>query len=154
MYMTSHIQVEQLSADQAVQKYAPGLSEDKKRLIVLCSWMPPEEDWTYLFRRKTSTEQTPNGLQQKDIIAEEYILIGEQDDGTCGHNWYTWGNQQFNPQTNEDAELPPHARDGYTRVDLADLSKLQFSRFDCKRSSESGTVSFRRDTRTSISKEL
>lgn len=149
MYKTSHIQVEQLSADQAVQKYAPGLSE---RLIILCSWMPPGEDWTYLFRSKTSTEQTPNGLQQKDVIAEEYILIGERDDGSCGHNWYTWGNRHFNPRIKEDAELPPHARDGYTRVDLTDLSKLQFSRFDCKRSSESGTVSFRRETR--ITREI
>eukprot|EP00956_Cyclotella_meneghiniana_P032288 scaffold87956_cov72-Cyclotella_meneghiniana.AAC.3 len=148
MYKTSHIQVEQMSADQAVEKYTPGLSEDKKRLIVLCSWMPPGEDWTYLFRRQTSTEQTTDGLQKQDVIAEEYILIGETDDGTCGHNWYTWGNRHFNPNPNDDAELPPHTKDGYTRVDLKDLSKLQFSRFDCKRSSESGTVSFRRHAHT------
>ena len=38
----------------------------------------------------------------------------------------------------------PHALDGYARVDLEELSSMQFSRFDCKRSSESMTVSFRR----------
>ena len=38
---------------------------------------------------------------------------------------------------------PLYERDGYQRVDLEELSSLQFSRFDCSRSKESMTVSFR-----------
>ena len=46
--------------------------------------------------------------------------------------------------TDDGDDVPPHVADGYERADLRDLSALQFSRFDCERSSESTTVSFRR----------
>lgn len=155
IYKTSHIQVEQLSVDKAIEKYAPSAKDDNKRLIVLCSWMPPGEDWTRLFRQPVNQELTQvddvgesnqHDLQQRVTPVEEYILIGESDDGTCGHNWYTWGNFAFHPTNDNDmkeVELAPYEADGYTRVELEDLSALQFSRFDCKRSSESRTVSFR-----------
>ena len=106
--------------------------------------------------------QKLNGLKKKYDMnmarpskrgrVEEYILIGEADDGTCGHNWYTWGNFDFH--TEDDNEVlrsrkTPYEMDGYIRVDLKDLSMLQFSRFDCKRSSESMTVSFRHERRKS-----
>lgn len=148
IFKNKHIQVEQLSADAALQKYGPSSNEEeaekRTRLIVLCSWMPPGVDWTRDFRH--------NGL------VEEYILIGESDDGTCGHNWLTWGNADFNEQfqteqregTNDGGTqkgndvIAPYLADGYELVELQELSLLQFSRFDCRRSRESRTVSFRR----------
>jgi hypothetical protein len=163
IYKTSHIQVEQLSAEQAVEKYAPNPNETNKRLIVICSWMPPGEDWTYLFRRPARIEELSphaenefeNSIQKNTGLVEEYILIGECDDGTCGHNWYTWGNRDFDSNNNANDEIekvPPYTEDGYIRVDMEELSELQFSRFDCKRSSESRTVSFRRNSFDSIAK--
>ena len=152
IYKTSHIQVEQLTAEQAVDKYAPNLGESNRRLIVLCSWMPPGEDWTYLFRQSLNID-TSNDKQlgksseeNRTGRVEEYILIGESDDGTCGHLWETWGNFSVLPDDESNTILlePPYAQNGYIRVDIEELSELQFSRFDCKRSSESRTVSFRR----------
>ena len=160
LYKTSHIQVEQLSVIDAINKYAPKM-DNNMRLIVICSWMPPGEDWTHHFRRSScevSTTQNAGGSElaqtsrsshKKAHAVEEYILIGESDDGTCGHNWYTWGNQEFLSHIKHDGNIakePPFVEDGYIRVDLEQLSELQFSRFDCKRSSESRTVSFRRNT--------
>ena len=139
MYTNSQIQVEQLSVLDALDKYCEeGVATSKKtRLIVLCSWMPPGVDWTADFRRRN-----PEGVPSS---VEEYIICGEADDGSCGHNWYTWGNPDFDPEGNEcESKQAPYSVDGYTRVDLVELSLLQLSRFDCKRSSESQTVSFRR----------
>ena len=149
IYNNSHIQVEQLSAADAVEKYGPKPEFDNKRLIVLCSWMPPGEDWTFLFRQPAAEMlmQSNEASAEHSGLVEEYILVGECDDGTCGHNWYTWGNNDFYPAVEADnntPEMPPHIVDGYIRVDLEELSQLQFSRFDCSRSSESKTVSFRR----------
>ena len=72
-------------------------------------------------------------------LAEEYVLIGDVDDGTCGHNWLTWGNPVLG--TDDGDDVPPHVADGYERADLRNLSALQFSRFDCEQSSESTTES-------------
>jgi len=158
IYNNHHIQVEQLSAIQALDKYGPktvtqkeGDAKTSSRLIVLCSWMPPGHDWTVDFRRPVDDAIGATGDESGDgggveRVVDEYILVGEADDGTCGHNWYTWGNQDFASEHDED-EKPkdaPYVLDGYKRVDLGELSNLQFSRFDCKRSSESKTVSFRR----------
>ncbi len=73
-------------------------------------------------------------------LAQEYVLIREADDGTCGQNWLKWGNPVLG--TDDGDDVPPHVSDGYERADLHDLLTLQFSRFDCERSSESTTVSF------------
>jgi len=54
---------------KALEEFSPNL--------VLCSWMPMEQDWTEDFRKCPSVE--------------EYVLIGEVDDGCCGHPWKTWG---------------------------------------------------------------
>jgi hypothetical protein len=130
--------VEKLSVEHALAKYT-GQSGDKddnedmlghKQLIVLCSWMPMGEDWTSLFR---------------DMEVDEYILIGESDDGSCGHNWLTWGNAAF--CGDEEAErmmIPPYQRDGYQRWDMDVLTPFLFSSFDCAVSKSSKTVSFRR----------
>jgi hypothetical protein len=122
-----------LSADESLNKYGSEEQNDgtPQRLIVLCSWMPPMIDWTALFRKKQ---------------VDEYILIGEADNGSCGDNWHTWGNYDFCDEEQEVEQQPkvPYEHDGYKRVNLDKLSLLQFSRFDCKQSKESMTVSFRR----------
>ena len=169
IYNNQYIQVEKLSVIESLKKYGPKRNDTHndrddavpRRLIVLCSWMPPATDWTADFRQPvndtkgggTSKDDNDddNGIEVERLV-EEYILIGEVDDGTCGHNWYTWGNFDFH--TEDDNEVlrsrkTPYEMDGYMRVDLKDLSLLQFSRFDCKRSSESMTVSFRHERRKS-----
>ena len=95
--------------------------------MVLCSWMPPGQDWTADFRRPVDIANDATAYGENDgdegeepeRLVEEYILIGEADDGTCGHNWHTWGNADF--RTEEDA---PHDLDGYERVNLSDLTEL------------------------------
>ena len=152
IYSNKHIQVEKLSVVEAVAKYAPPPPElspegESSRLIVLCSWMPPQVDWTASFRTPSSSIYAPG--ESGAGIVEEYILIGECDDGTCGHNFHTWGNPDaYERESQDDGDenvlVAPYITDGYQRVDLEELSLLQVSRFDCKRSSESKTVSFRR----------
>jgi hypothetical protein len=67
--ITPHFPVEILDYKEALEKYKPD--------VVICSWMPYEEDWTADFRATDSLK--------------EYILIGEKDGGCCGHPWETWG---------------------------------------------------------------
>ncbi|KAL3921357.1 MAG: hypothetical protein SGILL_002786, partial [Bacillariaceae sp.] len=129
-------QVEKLSVEAALEKYAVGNQEDTKeerpkQVIVLCSWMPMGEDWTSIFRAAG---------------VDEYILIGESDDGSCGHNWKTWGNPTFRDGRATLGEVaPPYKRDGYNRWDMDVLTPFQFSSFDCAVSKSSKTVSFRRE---------
>ena len=155
--------VEKLSAEQALDKYSTtlitqttpdnatdstsSLSSDQQdrgpQVIVLCSWMPMGEDWTALFRKEG---------------VDEYILIGEADDGSVGDNWLTWGNPAFYAKNDDadDAETevnndedgisptPPYVTDRYHRWDMDDLTKFQFSSFDLAVSKSSKTVSFRK----------
>ncbi len=131
--------VEKLGVSETLEKYKPYSNNrndvDVKRhhLIVICSWMPMGEDWTQAFR---------------DTNVDEYILIGECDDGNCGHNWQTWGNKTFidHGEELEISPIPPYTSDGYERNELEALTKLQFSRFDSAVSSSSKTVSFRKMT--------
>ena len=104
----------------------------RQQVIVLCSWMPMGQDWTQLFR---------------DAQVDEYILMGEADDGSCGHNWKTWGN--LAEYWGDDPKpLPPFQRDGYQRWDMDEvLAPHQFSRFDSALSKSGKTVSFRRRRR-------
>ncbi|KAL3911969.1 MAG: hypothetical protein SGILL_007074 [Bacillariaceae sp.] len=127
-------QVEKLSVKDALAKYAGQSKDDgaQRQVIVLCSWMPMGEDWACLFR---------------DAGVEEYILIGESDDGSCGHNWFTWGNATFRDDDvddESDAGVPTYQRDDYQRWDMDALTPFQFSSFDCAVSKSSKTVSFRR----------
>jgi hypothetical protein len=145
--------VESFSVEEALHIHASDCHS--KQVIVLCSWMPMGEDWTKLFREKN---------------VQEYILIGEADDGQCGDNWETWGNPFYSTQYTDDhddqieslfqdqeesqeqprstanliAGDPPFKRDGYVRKDLDNLLPYQFSRFDCKVSKTGKTASFRR----------
>lgn len=127
-------QVEKLSVEDALEKYANSNqdteNEPTDQVIVLCSWMPMGEDWTSLFRAAE---------------VDEYILIGESDDGSCGHNWKTWGNPSFREGFATPGEVaPPYKQDGYKRWDMDVLTPFQFSSFDCAVSKSSKTVSFRR----------
>lgn len=122
-----YITVEKMSVNEALEKYA---SVSEKNVIILCSWMLKDEDWTEEFRRDDKT------------MIKEYILIGEADDGCCGHNWFTWGNQKYSSSGGD--AVAPYVEDGWNRKDLDHLSKLQLSRYDTKLSRSSSTVSFRR----------
>lgn len=113
--------VEQLSMMQALEHYVMGT---EKKVIVLCSWMPMGQDWTQAFR---------------EAGVDEYILIGEADDGSCGHTTDTWG------YGIEGTAVPAYRRDGYHRSNFDVLQAHQFSRFDTRRSKNGMTVSFRRD---------
>jgi len=66
---TAASSVQKMDYRAAIDKYKPD--------IVLCSWMPLGEDWTQAMRQAESIQ--------------EYILIGEIDDGCCGDPWRTWG---------------------------------------------------------------
>jgi hypothetical protein len=137
---------------QYCYKYLGDGQSQPKQTIVLCSWMPMNEDWSKLFRSSK---------------VDEYILIGECDDGQCGDPWETWGNtsaldeeiiientsmsslantdyEQPATNTKNNDPIPPYRVDGYERVDLNELAKHQFSRFDCRYSKSGRTVSFRR----------
>jgi len=77
--------------------------------------------------------------------ADEYILIGESNNGWCGHNWETWGNRYFAEEVAaEDAVVTPYERDGYVRTDLVKLAVKQYSRHDGENYRQSNTVSFRK----------
>ena len=115
--------VEKMSVAKAVKKYA-----SSNHVIVLCSWMPAGVDWTALFRKER---------------VDEYILIGESDDGNCGDNWETWGNPEFR-DSDDTNTLPPFKADGYEASTLKSLTPHSFSIFDSRDSSNSTTVSFRR----------
>jgi hypothetical protein len=125
--------VESLDMKGSLEKY----TQKDGKLIVLCSWMPMQEDWTQVFR---------------DFGVDEYILVGEADDGTCGCNYLTWGNPDFkNFARIEEGDLTPqeipgYEKDGYIRSDIDALAAHQFSRFDCEVSKSGKTVSFRRKT--------
>jgi hypothetical protein len=76
--VSEKVNVENLGVEEVIARYATDDSE--QQVIVLCSWMPMGDDWTPIFRK--------GGV-------DEYILIGESDDGQCGDNWETWGNHDF-----------------------------------------------------------
>jgi hypothetical protein len=131
--------VEKLTVEQALEKYTNTVRL-YDQVIVLCSWMPMGQDWTSLFR---------------DAAVDEYILIGEADDGSCGHNWLTFGNPAFMDEASK-SELshsqitPPYEDDGYQRWDMDVLTPFQFSSFDCAVSKSSKTVSFRKTGKKSM----
>jgi len=134
----TQVDVERLNVVESMEKYGPLGSElqgqKQQQLIVICNWMPMGKDWTQNIR---------------DGGANEYILIGESDDGNCGHNWFTWGNisfldQKYTKEVEGVKVQPPYVVDGYKRIDMEELSKVQVSRFDSSVSSASKTVCFRK----------
>ena len=132
----SHHNVEAIDYKSAMQKYKPD--------IVLCAWMPMDQDWTLDFRAESSLK--------------EYILVGETDVGNCGHNYFTWGNPAFRNhplQAPDGSSVPPSdlvkrkgiadAAATFERVDLDSISKFQLQRYDAPHAcGNSSTASFRR----------
>ena len=80
--------VENLSVEEAMELYA--INEPNRQVIVLCSWMPMGQDWSHYFRK---------------MAVDEYILIGECDDGQCGDNYLTWGNHSYAGDVDDELEL-------------------------------------------------
>ena len=69
--------VEKMTVEEAMVNYcSDGEFDDgsKKQVILLCSWMPMGVDWSILFRQSR---------------VDEYILIGECNDGTYGRDCIT-----------------------------------------------------------------
>ena len=102
---------------------------------MLVCWHPFGCDWTALFRAAPSVR--------------EYVLIGEADDGICGLPWETWGHAR--PEDDSDSDegggrVPPYVEDGFARLELAPLSRVQLCRTDerWRARSASHTVVFRR----------
>ncbi len=112
--------VQNMDTETALKEFEPRL--------VICSWMPRNQDWSADFR------ETPS--------VQEYILIGEQEEVT-GHTWKTWG-------MDGGGDTPPYEEDGFVRIDLPAISKSQVSANDrfagagADEESDSKTVSFRR----------
>ena len=147
--------VERMGYERALGKYcSDDASDHSRQVIVLCSWMPMNEDWSAEFR---------------SWRVNEYICIGECDDGQCGDNWETWGNphmlsdlaqelqQKLDNSNNNNSStsgtrnknaamtpsMPPYKKDGYLRKNLDNLAVHQFSRFDSTMCKAGMTVSFR-----------
>lgn len=70
-------------------------------------------------------------------------MVGETDNGACGHPWKTWGHSFVRgkipdgPGATSGAEtaeekksVPPFQAEGFSRVELEDLSSLQLNQFD------------------------
>jgi len=115
--------VEQLKHDEAMKKYNPD--------IVIFSWMPYREDSSKDIRKVKSVQ--------------EYILIGETDEGCCGDEWETWGQSWAMDEDYEGEKTPLYELDGFKRENLDDLSELQICRTDDPGDYfHSRTVSFKR----------
>ncbi|MFA4846036.1 MAG: hypothetical protein WC654_05755 [Patescibacteria group bacterium] len=114
--------IEIIGHKKALEKYKPK--------IVIFSWMPYGSDFTDDFRAAESVD--------------EYILIGETDDGNCGDAWRTWGISD-SPFHEGAGKVAPYLADGFERKDLDDVSKQQICRTDeLGEYFHSKTVSFRR----------
>lgn len=118
--------IENQPRTKALQKYQP--------TIVLCSWMPSDEDWTVNFRKTPSVK--------------EYILVGEAESGLCGDKWKTWGVVNHDTWI-ERPDNAPYKIDGFEQVRLDDITAEQISIMsnygeNKKDKGTSSTISFRR----------
>jgi hypothetical protein len=106
--LDSLFQVERLDHQAALSKYQPQM--------VIFSWMPPNQDYTKDFRQAPSVQ--------------EYVLIGEADENTCGDPWETWGKAQmaYDEDVAEVKWIAPHEADGFVRHEHEELRNQQLSR--------------------------
>jgi hypothetical protein len=115
--------VDQVDHKTALEKYKPH--------IVIFSWMPYKEDFTADFRAFESVE--------------EYLLIGETDEGCCGDEWKTWGHTWGFGEDQHEGEVAPYLSEGFARQNLDSISEHQICRTDSPGDyRHSQTVSFRR----------
>ncbi len=117
--------VENLSNREALENYKPQ--------IVICSWMPPNVDFSADIRNCDSVK--------------EYLLIGEAAGGCTGDNWLTWGLDLHGDH--DENEERPYEKDGFIEKPIDDLSEQQLCKLDIPSadrdgSSVSQTISFRR----------
>mmetsp|Transcript_11868 Transcript_11868/g.18208 ORF Transcript_11868/g.18208 Transcript_11868/m.18208 type:complete len:164 (+) Transcript_11868:1010-1501(+) len=107
------------------------------QIFIICNSMPAGHDFTKAFR---------------DSGVDEYILVGEADDGSFGNNWETWGNRSIIPGEleEEDSLSAPFEADGYRRMNIHELDEYQFSLSDRKESANASTVSFRRQDNSKL----
>lgn len=104
--------------------------------IIITSWMPQNKDFSADIRATSSVL--------------EYILIGEIDSNCCGDRWSTWGN--LDPSaTVQEPLIAPYRADGFQRVEIQNLTDMQFSR---TRDGISHTVSFQREEPTVIPQSM
>ena len=106
--LDSSFPVERLDHHAALSKYQPQM--------VIFSWMPPNQDYTRDFRQAPSVQ--------------EYVLIGEADQNTCGDPWETWGKAQmaYDEDVAKVRWIAPHEADGFVRHEHEELRELQLSR--------------------------
>ena len=90
---------EQKDYRDALRKHKPA--------VVLCSWMPMDDDWSADFRNTSSVQ--------------EYILIGPTS-GACGKKWETFGGVSSSSQV---GKIPPFAQEGFEYKPLAEVAKTQ-----------------------------
>jgi len=115
--------------------------------VALVCWQPMGVDWTAAIRASASFQ--------------EYLLIGEVNDGICGHPRLTWGLEEDDAGDSEDDgtgegagrghAMPSYVADGWTRVDVTDeLGGRQICRTDERWLSgrRSRSTSFRRGARS------
>ena len=113
--------------------------------VALVCWQPMGVDWTAAIRASASFQ--------------EYLLIGEADDGICGHRRLTWGLEDDDDDAGDSEDdgngegagraraMPSYVTDGWTRVDVTDeLGGRQICRTDERWLSgrRSRSISFRR----------
>ena len=113
--------------------------------VALVCWQPMGVDWTAAVRASASFQ--------------EYLLIGEADDGICGHRRLTWGLEDDDDDAGDSEDdgngegagraraMPSYVTDGWTRVDVTDeLGGRQICRTDERWLSgrRSRSISFRR----------
>ena len=146
----SPLPLERIELEGALAKYEP--------TIVVASWLPSGVDVTQAIR----------GCP----LVDEYVLIGEPDEGCCGDHWLPWGKSDsrkperwqydnddgtFDQGAYNDAldvysrmyKTPPYVKDGFIRTDLDFISRTQKCMFDypgVQGPSLSSTVSFRRQS--------
>lgn len=123
--------VERLNYREAIRKYAQMMRQNHGKLIVLCSWMKANEDWTAVMR---------------EYGVEEYILIGVPDSisGTPA----TWG-LPTEAEHHASLYIPAYEQEGYERLNLTRMGKVsgQVCKLDFRpgdQESVSETVAFRR----------
>ena len=103
--------------------------------VVMC-WQPSGVDWTLHCRAEGGGGEGVCGemgsISGRGSRCREYLLLGEADSSTCGDEWATWGVVPANGDAyglDEDS-IPPFMRDGFTRVELAEVAQWMACRFD------------------------
>jgi hypothetical protein len=134
--------------------------------VVITSWMPMNQDWTTAFRQKPSVEEyiligNPEscgksweswGMRRANAFDTTITSLVEKPVPDTWpldlFEWLSGSTGQLEPDAGEEEEakidkLTPFELDGFIKVELGSLSRMQLSRYDrIVRSGNSRTVSF------------